>query len=424
MPVIGIAFTAIGSSIGTAAFAGTALAGVGGYIGAGVAGGLFAESQGGSFGKGFLMSAVGSWAGAQLGEAFGGIGGGAGDMSEAAFQAADYANLAGQGLNAGAIGQNMGAAAGNWGGVNAAAMAGMGDFSANDFAGVTGEIAPAAGEIGMTDSGEFAPVDKTAWEMESSYVPGKGLVINTDHMGTPTTNGSFNNPYQGPEVLSTAARIPEGEALAWDDYSAIQKPHQAGYGLNDFAYENANLEGASTASSAPTLENIASPDAAPASGGNPAGVFDRPGYMDKLKGWMGDTDSKLAQFGMPKGSTAVGMLGAGQYLMGNYETYKAEQIAQGMKPMTLAEYQNKMYNENDYKSAANSMAKAGRTGTLPVLLARMKQQSSMDYNKNYLPNANQNWWNTNANVSNMRMSNLGNLTKPLSGMWAMNKAQQ
>lgn len=414
MPVIGIAFTAIGSSIGTAAFAGTALAGVGGYIGAGIAGGLYASSQGGDFGKGFLMSAVGSWAGAQLGEAFGGIGGGAGGMSEAAFQAADYANLAGQGLNAGAIGQNMGAAAGNWGGINAAAMAGMGDFSANDFAGVTGEITPATGETGMTDMGEFTrPTD---WEQAvSGYTPGKGMTIGIDNMGTYTTDSAIANPYSEGVAMPTGDN---GSLAELNAYSEKYIDPQSSYPRLEGNY-NSGIEPGG-------LENITSPDAAPASGGNPAGVFPQQstGYMDKLKGWMGESDSKLAQFGMPKGSTAVGMLGAGQYLMGNYETYKAEQIAQGMKPMTLAEYQNKMYNENDYKSAANSMAKAGRTGTLPVLLARMKQQSSMDYNKNYLPNANQNWWNVNSNVSNMRLSNIGNLTKPLSGMWAMNKAQQ
>lgn len=414
MPVIGIAFTAIGSSIGTAAFAGTALAGVGGYIGAGIAGGLYASSQGGDFGKGFLMSAVGSWAGAQLGEAFGGIGGAAGGMSEAAFQAADYANLAGQGLNAGAIGQNMGAAAGNWGGVNAAAMAGMGDFSANDFAGVTGEIAPTTGETGMTDMGEFT--GSTNWEQDvTGYTPGKGMTIGVDNMGTPTTDTALSNPYSEGVAMPTGDN---GSLAELNAYSEKYIDPQSSYPRLEGNY-NSGIEPGG-------LENITSPDTAPASGGNPAGVFPQQstGYMDKLKGWMGESDSKLAQFGMPKGSTAVGMLGAGQYLMGNYETYKAEQIAQGMKPMTLAEYQNKMYNENDYKSAANSMAKAGRTGTLPVLLARMKQQSSMDYNKNYLPNANQNWWNVNSNVSNMRLSNIGNLTKPLSGMWAMNKAQQ
>lgn len=420
MPVIGIAFTAIGSSIGTAAFAGTALAGVGGYIGAGIAGGLYSSSQGGDFGKGFLMSAVGSWAGAQLGEAFGGIGGGAGGMSEAAFQAADAASLMGTTdafgnlLGAGAVGQNMGAAAGNWGGVNAAAMAGMGDFSANDFAGVTGEIAPAAGETGMTASGDFT--GPTNWEQDvTGYTPGKGMTIGVDNMGTPTTDAALSNPYSEGVAMPTGDN---GSLAELNAYSERYIDPQSSYPKLEGNYNDGLTPG--------SLENIASTDAAPASGGNPAGVFPQQstGYMDKLKGWMGESDSKLAQFGMPKGSTAVGMLGAGQYLMGNYETYKAEQIAKGMKPLTLEEYQNKMYNPNDYKVAANSMAQAGRTGTLPVLLARMKQQSSMDYNKNYLPNANKNWWNTNANISQMKMNNLGNLTQPLSMSWAMNKAQQ
>lgn len=413
MPVIGIAFTAIGSSIGSVAFAGTALAGVGGYIGAGIAGGLLAESQGGSFGKGFLMSAVGSWAGAQLGEAFGGIGGG---MSESAFQAADAASLMGTTdafgnvLSAGAVGQNMGAAAGNWGGVNAAAMAGMGDYAGTDFAGITGEISPVAGETGMTDTGDFVSPDKTQWEVDNSgYTPGKGMTIGVDNMGTPTTDAV--SPYSIGESMPTGdvGTLPE-----LTSYSDRYIDPQSSYPSLEGNYSGGLEQGG--------LENIASP----ASGSNAAGVFpsQESGFMDRMKGWMNESDGKLAQFGMPKGSTAVGMLGAGQYLMGNYETYKAEQIAKGMKPLTLEEYQNKMYNPNDYKVAANSMAQAGRTGTLPVLLARMKQQSSMDYNKNYLPNANQNWWNSNANISQMKMNNLGNLTQPLSMSWAMNKAQK
>jgi len=95
-----------------------------------------------------------------------------------------------------------------------------------------------------------------------------------------------------------------------------------------------------------------------------------------------------------------------------------------MKPLTLEEFQNKMYHSNDYKTAANSQAQSGRTGTLPALLARMKQQSSMDYTKNYQPTANKNWWSINDNISNQKMNNLGNLTQPLYMAWAMNRGKR
>lgn len=406
MPVVGIVVSYVGASMGTAAFAGTALASFGSAIGAGIAGGLYASSQGGDFGKGFLMGAVGNYIGGQLGDVFGGAAGTADD----AFMAADAAQLAEQGLSAGAIGQNMGAAAGNWGGVNI--MSGMGDVASGASTGMgeLSNIVPVSGEMSLDD--ELT----NAWGIPST---GNPMEIEITH-GMPTQDAS---PY-GP-VVDNASQSSMGP---WEP-AGTQNSGVTTWGFDD-AYENPLAT--TNTQTPPTLQDIvATPELKQLdniTGGNPAGEFGTPtqsgGYMDRLKGWVSDTDANLAKYGMPKGSTILGLAGMGQYMMGNYETYKAEQIAKGMKPLTLEEFQNKMYNSNDYKTVANSQAKSGRTGTLPALLARMKQQSSMDYTKNYQPTANQNWWNINANISNQKMNNLGNLTQPLSMAWAMNRGKR
>ena len=385
MPAVAIVISSVGASLGTAAFAGTALAAYGGMIGAGIAGGMMSMSQGGDFGKGFLMGAVGNFVGGQIGGLFGGAA--TEGLSESAFQAADYANLAGQGLDAAAIGQNMGAAASNWGGVlgdiSSGAASGLGDVASGTTAGLN--------EMNLTDS---------QFMNETGNLP-----LNT--MNTEAVDSNvFNNTNTG-------------EALAWDDYSGVQTPYNDAATINPQAtYPGSNGPDLSSG-----LENVAVQPSESSVGDFSTGA-EGPGFMDRMKGWVSDSDAKLAQFGMPKGSSVMGLAGIGQYMMGNYETYKAEQIAKGMRPLTLEEFQNKMYNSNDYKQAANSMAKSGRTGTLPTLLARMKQQSSMDYTKNYQPTANENWWNVNANISRQRTNNLGNLTQPLSMAWAMNQGKR
>ena len=386
MPAVAIVISSVGASLGTAAFAGTALAAYGGMIGAGIAGGMMSMSQGGDFGKGFLMGAVGNFVGGQIGGMFGGAEG----LSESAFQAADYANLAGQGLDAAAIGQNMGAAAGNWGGVlgdiSSAAASGLGDVASGATAGLN--------EMNLTDS---------QFMNETGNLPLN--TMNTGAVDSMTAPNVFDN-------VST-----ENSTGAYSDWMEALQPDKPTLAQPTLSDVSSNPATAQTSG----LDNVVA-------GSAPTGDFstgaEGPGFMDRMKGWVSDSDAKLAQFGMPKGSSVMGLAGIGQYMMGNYETYKAEQIAKGMRPLTLEEFQNKMYNSNDYKQAANSMAKSGRTGTLPTLLARMKQQSSMDYTKNYQPTANENWWNVNANISRQRTNNLGNLTQPLSMAWAMNQGKR
>ena len=409
MPAVAIVVSSIGASLGTAAFAGTALAAYGGMIGAGIAGGMMSMSQGGDFGKGFLMGAVGNFVGGQIGGMFGGAEG----LSESAFQAADYANLAGQGLDAAAIGQNMGAAAGNWGGV-------LGDMSS--------AISSGMGEITIPNS-EVAANFGTSPDgsMPVSYEEGMGVGLNGDYYKPQTVEGTMEPWSLGGEQGNGVTTYPFDEAV---NNPLATTPTQTPPTLQDIVSTPTNsydpMGGDSSLNyggyEPGSLENVTAQ-----SGGNTAGSFGTPtqsSFIDRMKGWVSDSDAKLAQFGMPKGSSVMGLAGIGQYMMGNYETYKAEQIAKGMRPLTLEEFQNKMYNSNDYKQAANSMAKSGRTGTLPTLLARMKQQSSMDYTKNYQPTANENWWNVNANISRQRTNNLGNLTQPLSMAWAMNQGKR
>ena len=379
MPAVAIVISSVGASLGTAAFAGTALAAYGSMIGAGIAGGMMSMSQGGDFGKGFLMGAVGNFVGGQIGGMFGGAEG----LTQNAMLSAQEAGFSGADLA-------------SWGGT-----AGADGISAalnyQDFAeapGITGDMSSGNagfGEMNLTDS---------QFMNETGNLP-----LNT--MNTGAVDGNVIN------------NTNTGEALAWDDYSSVQTPYNNASTIDPQAtYPGSNGPDLSSG-----LENVAVQPSESSVGDFSTGA-EGPGFMDRMKGWVSDSDAKLAQFGMPKGSSVMGLAGIGQYMMGNYETYKAEQIAKGMRPLTLEEFQNKMYNSNDYKQAANSMAKSGRTGTLPTLLARMKQQSSMDYTKNYQPTANENWWNVNANISRQRTNNLGNLTQPLSMAWAMNQGKR
>ena len=408
MPAVAIVISSVGASLGTAAFAGTALAAYGGMIGAGIAGGMMSMSQGGDFGKGFLMGAVGNFVGGKIGGMFGGAEG----LSESAFQAADYANLAGQGLDAAAIGQNMGAAAGNW-------VGSMGDMSS--------ALSSGMGEISIPNS-EVAANFGTSPDgsMPVGYEEGMGIGLDGNFYKPQTVEGTMGPWTPGGEQGSGVTTWGFDEAV---NNPLATTPTQTPPTLQDIVATSENYNNINpNTSSGPDLSSGGLDNVTSQAGGNAAGNFGTPtqsgGYMDRLKGWVSDSDAKLAQFGMPKGSSVLGLAGIGQYMMGNYETYKAEQIAKGMRPLTLEEFQNKMYNSNDYKQAANSMAKSGRTGTLPTLLARMKQQSSMDYTKNYQPTANENWWNVNANISRQRTNNLGNLTQPLSMAWAMNQGKR
>lgn len=414
MPIIGIVVSYVGASLGTAAFAGTALASVGSAIGAGIAGGLYSSSQGGDFGKGFLMGAAGNFIGNQLGDVFGG---GAGGLSEEAFQAADAASLMGttdafgNTLSAGAIGQNMGASAGNWSsmmgdiGTNLASSSGLGDMDIAGY-GDTSQIMPASGETWIRPEDDLLmDIEVTADRIKPNGVETFPYNPETPPPGMPMYDVGTLNPIQ----------VSPGEALTFDDYSYVQKPYTVeGYDANAFDYENTNNLGEiKPATTTPTLENITS--------GTPA---QSASITDNLGKWFKDTDTKLGTMGFPKGSTAMGMIGLGSYLQSNYETYKMEQMAKGLKPMTLEEYKNKMYNPNDYKVAANTMAQSGRTGTLPTLLARMNQNAGSTYANNYLPTAQNNWWNAQTNVANAKTANLSNLVKPLAGAWAMNQGKK
>ncbi len=416
MPVVGIVISYVGASMGTAAFAGTALAAYGSAIGAGIAGGLYASSQGGDFGKGFLMSAAGNFIGGQLGKAFGGAGG----LSEEAFQAADYANLSGQGLSAAAIGQNMGAAAGNWAGVGSA----LGEIGGSSLGG------SGMGELGlgstwdnaMPVSGDMSldqQIGPNAWEVQNttSGLDGSPMEIGIQG-GTPAQGiTTYGQPELGSQWESAGMQSSGVETAPYSqpiDTSLTYNNTVGDYTTSAIPDTFTNPTGEINYSQgAPSLENLAS-------GAQPQSVS----IKDNLGKWFSDSDAKLGTMGFPKGTTAMGMVGIGSYLQGNYETYKMEQMARGLKPMTLEEYKNKVYNPNDYKAAANSMAQGGRTGTLPVLLARMNQNASSTFANNYLPTANNNWWNVNSNISNAKTANLGNITKPFAGAWAMNQGKK
>lgn len=455
MPVIGIVVSAIGAEVG-AALLGEALgATLAGAIGAGVANGVVASAQGGDFGKGFLSGAIGYGVGQGIQGMFGGAG--AGITADEMF-ADQLSGFTGVGDMTGELG---------WGNsIGSSGTAGFGETqyffddqytsafdqnpsiigNDNPLVETNALNSPAIDTASM--SGVELPntldIDYGMPEyptMQSSQQP-FSLAENTSvnpfesSVNTEFTTGQYADWLDG---ISTSTTLDP----SYQNIGADGVPQGSGLILEPLATK---VTGDISTGATPTLENIATqtsvPAASQAATTNVASATQQPStttttttsaatpvsaqsFMDKMKGMVTSSDEWLGKnFGLPKGSTALGALGIGTYLYNQYQTYKAEQIAKGMKPMTLEEYTAANNPDpNRWKIAANDLAKSGRTGTLPVLTARMNQGISKDYYNNYLPNANQTWWNTNANLANARMTNMTNLSKPFYMSLGMNKGK-
>jgi hypothetical protein len=119
-------------------------------------------------------------------------------------------------------------------------------------------------------------------------------------------------------------------------------------------------------------------------------------------------------FGTPKGSVGKMAMGGADSLMKLYGAYQQDQLVKGTKPLSFEDFQKQYSNEADYRQAASSMGRQGRTGALPALLARMKQRDRNAY-ANYLPNARQQYVNNKANVNQAYTGALHNLFAPAFG---------
>jgi len=391
----------------------------------------------------FLAGAAGNFIGSTIGGAFGG---GAEGLSDSAFMAADAAQLAEQGLSAGAIGQNMGAAAGNWGAEGIAS--GLGELSSSTGSGFgeisTGSTIPDSdwGNMVGQDGGSIQGLGASEWEIaNSSSLDSTGpMQIGIEHapfessMGAETAGGyqgngvttwGQGNAYENPladtvqqtpptlaEITSTANN-PVGEMNYNNrvgDYTTSAIPDGFENPQGQVGYANTAPATAAAAAQPATLKSMFSN----------SGLNKVPGNIGK---WFGDTDASLAKYGMPKGTALAGMVGIGSYLTDQYEIHKAEQIAKGMKPMTLEEYRNSYFDKQGYMTAANKMGAAGRTGTLPKLLADMNSKAQASYNTSYLPQAQQGQWDRQVSLGQANRNSYGNLINPLASMWAMNKVK-
>ena len=411
MPVIGIVVSFVGSQIGVALLGEALGATLAGAIGAGVASGAFAESQGGDFGKGFLMGAGGSLVGAGINSAFGSVGGATGSLTSPTVDSMFADQMSGF-TNAGDL-----SGASGWGDtIGSSGTAGFGtsayDPSGYDLSG-TGDLSLQPFNDPLQGG---TPTSSTP--MFDDQMMGVNSGFNLDNL----SGQNYANTFTNVDINSNPSLTSTPDYLSVDDMSPAKTKYT---GLDNLTSQNPAQTGAST-QPATGLGDIAKNQSVLTSDANPVPIIDKsvqgttPSFMDKVQGLVSSSDQYLNKsFGLPKGSTMMGAMGIASYMQDSYNTYKMEQIAKGLKPMSLEEFTNSYYNPNDYKAAANTMAKAGHTGTLPVLMARMNSQAGSDYAKNYLPNAQSNWWNANAQIGQAKSNAVGNLTAPWAYSWAM-----
>jgi len=394
--IISIAVGFVGAAVGTAIGAaiggtilGIAATTIGAVIGAGVAGGLLSMARGGDFGKGFLVGAVGAGIGSFASSVFGGAGGAAEGLAEGATAAADGTTtasmMAAQG-GAEFAPDALAAATGDIG--QAAATSGI-----ETAGGVAGDTGLNATVSGMGDTAATAPslADTTSGSMTTTPQPTPGMDGN---MAT-STAGGFSGAEAGLPVAQSG-----GLSSIWDA-SGASNPSSYSLGASDAGGGGA-IEGMSAQGGGMSFD--------PNQG---ASVPMEQGSGGGLEGMMGKSDAWLGEnLGMPKGSTSKLAAGGLEYLMKNYQANKVERQVNKLKPLTFEEYRQQFSNPDDYKVAANNMARAGRTGTLPVLLARMNQNVRGKY-AGYLPGAQAQQVQGQAGIANMKTQNLNSLFNTL-----------
>lgn len=406
MPIVAVVVGAIGSAVGTAI--GTAIGGsilgvsaatIGGIIGAGIAGGVLSAATGGSFGKGFLMgaagSAVGSFLKAGLGSSIGGTTGG--EVLGGATQFADGTTTAGMLAEQG--GAMLDAGGNVIEGIDVASS--MGDMASGSFGGAEtfglGEsIIPQAEPLTPSFEGGLQDTvnAQSMGFMDTSIAGGQDLATSAG-FGTTPTPSLGNNQF---------AMLPDTPMMS-DSYSAIGEAPATSGATSGWAGDT----GVPTQGSYPMeyVESAAASSApATASQGGGGGLFK-------------STDAWLQKnLGMPQGSTGKLLMGGADSLMKMYEANKLERQVNGMAPMSFEQFQSQFSDPNAYKVAANKLAKSGRTGTLPVLLARMKNDVRGKY-AGYLSGAQQQYLSNKAGVSALKTSALNNLFTPYAQNLAM-----
>lgn len=393
--IISIAVGAIGTAVGTAIGAaiggtlfGISAATIGGVIGAGIAGGILAEVKGGDFGKGFLVGAVGASIGAFM---KGGLGSDVGGATQAADGTTTAQMLAEQG------------------GAEFApdAFSGTGDLAATGASAGMGEIGGTAGgaetfALDQMDAPVGTPLDGTtstattpSWEgglqdtvnsaqMDFNMADTGNMVQANGNMAAPDAPSGFNT--SGTDQFATQSSAAAEAPLLSGDYSGTE--------VGDFKLENVG--------SAPEPVQMGYSEGTPSQTGSGfAGGVQK--MFKTSDAWLKDTLGKNAP------STGKLLMGGGQYLMDQRNLKKQQAMAtQMMSPMSFEEYSQNYTDPGAYRNASENMARGGRTGSLPLLLARMKNDARKGYAA-YLPGARGKYYDAQAGVQANKNASLARL---------------
>jgi len=393
MPLVAIAVGVIGSMAGAAvgaAIGGTILgigaATVGAAIGAGLAGGILASATGGSFGKGFLMGAVGSAVGSYF-KGFGGVGEGAADAASGATQFADGTTTAGMLAEQG--GATLEAGGGIVEGMDAASA--MGDITtgADAMAGGMSSVPTPEGGFSLEGIGtqqggmSVAPPDSNSLGTMFGDTGGASL----DPTSSLAQSAGFNAPT--PTTPTDAYSMTPGSQL---DAPTMSSDYSSAAPSNT----PTAIEGINTAPQQGSydMSNMGEAPAVPTNQGT--------GMLEQSDGWLQNT------FGKSAPSTGKLLMGGGQYLLDKYNIDKQAKLAKGLAPMSFEQYQQQFTNPQDYRNASHQLAQSGRTGTLPALLARMKERARQGY-AGYLPGAREKNYDAQAGIQANRNASLSRM---------------
>jgi len=380
MPVVTIIVGAIANAMGASILA-TAVA-------TGIAGGIVAAATGGKFADGFKSGAIGGLASGIFSAGMSSFGstsslGGATQFADGTTSAEMFAAQGGAEFAPTALE-----------GVGDAAASGMGDvaggMAGTETFGMGETIAPQGTAL---DAGASPPAWETGLQADVN-------AAQTGFNAEPTSLASSAG--FGAEVTPS---------MGGDQFAMLpDTPMAADYSLPDGGAAPASWAGDAGTPVEGSYPMSYAESAAPAATQESGGLG---GMFKSSDAWLKDN------LGMPKGSTGKLLMGGADSLMKMYEANKMERRVKGMAPLSFEQFQSQYSDPNAYKVAANRMAKSGRTGTLPVLLARMKNDVRGKY-ASYLPGAQQQQLNNEAGVSALKTSSLNNLFAP----YAQNAALQ
>lgn len=386
--VVGFVGAAAGAAIGTAVF-GTAVLGtvagvaitagfIGGVIGAGIAGGLLSMARGGDFGKGFLIGAGGAAIGGFLAGAFDGATGAAASTGEATA--------------AGVEGGVAGSTAPVLDGVTSSAATGAEAAAVSEI----GTAATTGGtEAALNGTMSSVPAAEGAFNLESlgatggmSSVPaGVEGGFSLDALGA-NAGGQAAGSMLGPQATIPGVDVPNTEGgFTGGEPSSLNNAD-----LNNAIYGDEGGLGPSG------LESINTAQAAPESWtpDQSSMTYEKPFSLGDLVPEMSKSDyAKLA-------------MGTVDSAMKYREAGKLNKLVNANKPMTFEQFKTQYSDPNAYRYAAENMARAGRTGGLPVLLARMNNNIRGKY-QDYISGANQQFLQNKAGIAGARSGALTNL---------------